>query len=118
MENKSPRKYHPGGPTYCFNGKTIVFLTFCLESGGVIAEILIDILKCFDWQEIFPQIHGGSIPFLLIDGHNTWLDSIIIDYNNDIENWWKVCFSVPYATLLWHMGDLAEQKRNFRSELY
>ena len=59
MENMGPRKYHPGGPACCFNGKMIDYLTFSSKSGGITAEILVDILKYFDRKEIFPPIPHG-----------------------------------------------------------
>ena len=70
MENIVPGKYHPGGLTCCFNGKTIDFLTISSKSDDITAEIPVDILKYFDRTKIFPQIPGDPIPFLLVDGHN------------------------------------------------
>ena len=75
-------------------------------------------LKYFDRKEVFPQISGGSIPFLLVDGHNTWLDPMFIAYINDIEHSWKVCFGVTYGTSLWQVEDLAENNMTFMSEFY
>ena len=93
-------------------------LTFSSKSGGITAEILVDILKYFNRKKIFPQIPGGPIPFLLVDGHNTQLDPTFIAYINNIEHCWKVCFGVPYGTLLWQGGDSAENNGTFESEFY
>ena len=46
------------------------------------------------------------------------MDPTLIAYINNIEHRWKVCFDVPYATLLWQVEDWADNNRIFKSEFY
>ncbi len=118
IASSGPGKYYPGGPQCVFNGKTIHCLTYCSESGGITTKILIKILKYFDTNNVFPRYPGGPIPFLLVNGHNTRLDPLFIDYINDSSHWWKVCLGVPYATSLWQVGDSSENNGTFKTEWY
>ena len=118
MNNIGPAKFNPVGPACCFNRKRIDFFTISSKSEYITAEISVDILKCFERSKIFLQIPGDPITFLLVDWHNIWLDPALIADINDIEHWWKVCFDVPYATLLWQVKDLAEINRTFESVFY
>ena len=117
-ENRGPGKYFPGGPVCQFNGKTVPCLTFCSESGGITAEILVKILTKFDKMDLFPRVPGGPIPVLLVDGHQTRLDPLFIDYINGQNHRWKVCLGVPYATNLWQVGDAAENNGTFKTNWY
>ena len=42
---------------------------------------------------------------------------MFIDYINDVEHCWKVCFSVPDVMSLWQAGDSAENNVTFVIEL-
>ncbi len=110
--------YFPGGPSCKYNGKKIDCLTFTSESGGITADILIKILKYFDVKEMFPQVPGGPIPMLLIDGHQSRLDPKFIEYINDNGHRWKICLGVPYATSLWQVGESAKNNGTFKVEFY
>ena len=111
-------KYHPGGPTCRYRGKDVKCLTFASESGGITGEILVQILSYFDSIELFPRLPGGPIPMLVIDGHQSRLDPMFIHYINNPQHKWKVCFGVPYATVLWQVGDASEQNGKFKTEWY
>ncbi|KAL3804780.1 hypothetical protein ACHAW5_001887 [Stephanodiscus triporus] len=111
-------KYYPGGPTCKYNGKFVDSLVFTSESGGITAEILVEILTYFDSIDLFPRVPGGPIPFLIVDGHQTRLDPIFVEYINDSNHTWKVCLGVPYATSLWQVGDASEQNGMVKSEWY
>ena len=115
IENLGPGNFYPGGPACIFNGKKIDCSS---KSGGITAEILVNILKYFDSREIFPQFPSGYIPFLIVDGHNTQLDPTFIAYINNIEHHWKVCFGLPHTASLLQVGDLAENNGTFKDEFY
>ncbi len=71
-------------------------------------KILVKILTCFDSIELFPHVPGGPIPFLIVDGHQSCIAPMFIEYINDQNHTWKVCLSVPYATTLWQVGDASQ----------
>jgi len=98
--NMGKGKFYPGGPTCEFNGKVVDCLTFTSEGGGITGAILVEILSYFDEIELWPRVPGGPIPMLIVDGHQSRLDPKFIDYINDKDHEWKVCFGVPYATVL------------------
>ena len=116
--NLGKGKYYPEGPQCNFNGKVVDCLTFCSESGGITGDILVQILQYFDELDLFPRVPGGPIPFLIVDGHQTRLDPKFIKYINDKGHEWRVCFGVPYATVLWQVGDASEQNGKFKTEWY
>ncbi len=101
-----------------FQWQKINCLTFCSDSGGITTEILVKVLKHFDEKEVFPYIPGGPIQFLIVDGHNTCLDPLFIDYINDKGHCWKVFLGVPYATSLWQVRDSAQNNGSFKMEWY
>jgi hypothetical protein len=102
-------KYYPGGPKCKYNGKVVDCLTYTSESGGITGEILVEILTYFDSIDLFPRVPGGPIPVLIVDGHQSCLAPVFVEYINDKNHTWKVCLGVPYATTLWQVGDASEQ---------
>jgi hypothetical protein len=113
--NVGDGKYFPGGPKCKFNGKVVDCVTYVSKSGGITAEILVEILKYFDSIDLFPR-DTGITPLLLVDGHQSRLSPIFIDYINDDGHPWKVCLGVPYATSLWQQGDSSEHNGAFKVE--
>ena len=111
-------KHYPLGPKCKYRGKEVDCLTFASESGGISGDILVEILKYFDKIDLFPRVPGGPIPMLIVDGHQSRLDPKFIDYINDDGHVWKVCLGVPYATVLWQVGDASEQNGKFKVEWY
>lgn len=59
--------------------------------------ILKDIVHTLDTYNIFDRTEG-KLPFFLIDGHNSRLSEPFVNYVNDIDHKWIVCFGVPYGT--------------------
>ena len=55
---------------------------------------------------------------LIVNDHQSRLDPAFIDYINNERHQWKVCFSVPYATTIWQVGDASELNGNFKVEWY
>ncbi len=88
------------------------------KSGGITTDILMKVLKHFDVKKVFPCDADDSIPFLLVYGHNTRLDPKFVEYIDDNVHCWKVCLGVQYATLLWQVGDSAENNDTFETEWY
>jgi hypothetical protein len=111
-------KYYPGGPTCKYNGKVVDCLVFTSESGGITGDILVKILTYFDSIDLFPRVPGGPIPLLIVDGHQSRLAPMFVEYINDQNHTWKVCLGVPYATTLWQVGDASEQNGMVKLEWY
>ena len=116
--NLGEGKFYPGGPTCNYLGKEVPCLVYVSESGGINADILVDILSEFDKMALFPRTEGGPIPFLLIDGQFSRFDIKFIYYINDQGHPWKVCFGVPYGTSLWQVADSSEQNGCFKMLFY
>ena len=116
--NMGEGNYYPGGPKCIYNGKEVECLTFCSESGGITGDILVKILTYFDSIDLFPRSHDGPIPVLLVDGHQSRLHPSFIDYVNDPAHPWRILFGVPYATVLWQVGDASEQNGKFKVMWY
>ena len=55
---------------------------------------------------------------MILDGHQIRLDPTFINYINDDGHPWKICLGVPYATVLWQVGDALEQNRKFKTKWY
>ena len=53
---------------------------------------------------------------LIVDGHQSCLDPRFVTYINDKTHEWRVCFGVPYATVLWQVRDASEQNGKFKIE--
>ena len=87
-------------------------------SNGIMVEILVEILDYFEMKNVFLQTPCGPIPFLLVDGYKTRLDTKFVDYINNSNHQWKVCLGVSYATSLWQVGDSQENNGCFKSEWY
>ena len=116
--NAGKGKYHPGAPTCTYKGKEVDCLTFASESGGITGDILINILSYFDSINLFPRHPGGPIPMVAVDCHQRCLDPGFVKYINESHHKWKVCFGVPYATIIWQVGDASEQNGKFKTEWY
>ena len=114
--NVCESQYYPGGPKCIFRGKEVDCLTFASESGGITGAILVKILEYFDKIELFKRYPGGPIPMLIVDGHQSRLDPRFVTYINDKTHEWRVCLGVPYATVLWQVGDASEQNGKFKIE--
>ena len=99
-------------------GKEFDCLTFVSESGGITDGILVEILKYFDSLGLFPRVPGGPIPMLILDLHQSRLDPSFIKYINRQDHGWRVFLGVPYATVLWQVGDASEQNGKFKTEWY
>ena len=101
--NVGESKYYPGEPKFIFWGKEVDCLTFASESGGNTGAILVKILEYFDKIELFPRYPGGPIQMLIVDGHQSRLNPRFVTYINNKTHEWRVCFGVPYATVLWQV---------------
>jgi hypothetical protein len=53
---------------------------------------------------------------LIVDGHQSRLDPKFVVYINNKAHEWRVCLGVPYATVLWQVGDASEQNGKFKIE--
>jgi hypothetical protein len=105
-------------PKCKYNGKVVDCLTYTSESGGITGEILVEILTYFNSIDLFPRVPGGPVPVLIVDGHQSRLVPVFLEYINDKNHTWKVCLGVPYATTLWQVGDASEQNGMVKLEWY
>ena len=55
---------------------------------------------------------------MILDGNQSLLDTKFINYINDNGHPWKICLGVPYATVLWQVGDASEQNGKFKTKWY
>ena len=109
-------KFYPEGPKCKYRGKVVDCLTFASESGGITGAILVKILEYFDGLQLFQRTPGGPIPMLIVDGHQSRLDPKFVSYINNKSHEWRVCLGMPYATVLWQVGDASEQNGKFKME--
>jgi hypothetical protein len=93
-------------------------LAYTSESGGITGEILVEILTYFDSIDLFLRVPGGPIPMLIVNGHQSHLAPVLVEYINDKNNTWKVCLGIPYATTLCQVGDASEQNGMVKLEWY
>jgi hypothetical protein len=102
-------KYYLGGLTCKYNGKVVDCLAYTSKSGGITGEILVEILTYFNSIDLFLRVPGRPIPMLIVDGHQSRLAPVFVEYINNENNTWKVCLGISYATTLWQVGDASEQ---------
>ena len=76
------------------------------------STILTDMFRTFDELKLFDRSEG-KIPFFLLDGHGTRLETEFLEYVNNPDHQWCVCLGVPYGTSLWQIGDSKEQNGSF-----
>jgi hypothetical protein len=76
-------KYFPSGPTCVFQGKTLPYLPLSSPSIGISGELLVEILKWIDANDVYERVPGGPEPFLLLDGHESRLSAVFVDYIAD-----------------------------------
>ena len=86
-------------------GQTVDCLTFGSEGGGISGQILVEILEYFDSIDLFPRAPGGPIPMMILYRNQSRLDLTLINYINDDGHPWKICLGVPYATVIWQVGE-------------
>ncbi len=79
---------------------------------------MVEILTYFGSIDLFPHVPGGPILMLIVDGHQSRLAPVFVEYINNKNNTWKVCLGVPYATTLWQVGDASEQNGMVKLEWY
>jgi hypothetical protein len=116
-ENFGEGKYFPSGPTCNFRGKQIAYLPLASPSGGITGDLLVEILKWLDSNKVFERVDGGPEPFLVLDGHESRLSPVFIDYITNPEHVWHVNLGIPHATSYWQVGDSSEQNGYFKTLL-
>ena len=80
--------------------------------------MLREMLERLDSHRIFPRGAGLPLPFLLVDGHGSWLELPFIEYINHPAHKWKVCLGLPYGTSFWQVGDSSERIGSYNMETY
>lgn len=113
-DNFGEGKFYPGGPRCMFRGKRIPYLPLVSPSGGITSDLLVEILKYCDNNNIYERREGGPVPMLVLDGHESRLGLQFLEYINDPEHKWYCSLGVPYATSYWQVGDSAEQNGMFK----
>jgi hypothetical protein len=64
LNNMGPGHQYPGGPTCCYDGKTIPCIVTFNSGGGITAKILTDILRTLDKLEFFLSRIKSDLSFL------------------------------------------------------
>ena len=67
---------------------------------------------------MFPHIKVGLVPVLIVDGHQSRIHPDFGKYVNNEAYLWRILFGVPYATVLWHVGNASEQNGKFKVKWY
>ena len=99
--NTGPGLRYPGGPYCFFNNTAVPAYVTQSESGGIRAEILVDVLTTIDLLKLIPQSDNLPDPFLLLDGHGSRLHPSFVDYVLTDEHEWNVTFGLPHGTGYW-----------------
>ena len=107
--NIGESKHYPEGPKCKYREKEVDCLTFTSESGGITGVIPVKILEYFNALQLFDRYLGGPVPMLIADGHQSRLDPRFVSYINNKDHEWRVCLGVPYATVVWQVGNASEQ---------
>jgi hypothetical protein len=92
-----------GGPTCTYLGKDIPCFYGASPNASITAELLVAMVEFLDKLNVFDQTIGN--PFLLLDGHHSWMSWPFLRYFNDNNHQWFCCFGVPYAMHLWQLND-------------
>ena len=107
-------KYFPSGPTCKFRGKNIPYLPLASPSGGITGLLLVEILKYLDSYNIYDCQVGEPSSFLIVDGHESRLNPIFVEYITNPDHIWHVNLGTPHATSYWQVGDSSEQNGLFK----
>lgn len=107
-KNTGQGKMFPCGPTCMFKGRDIPCFCRWSANGSVTSKILKEILETLDFYGVADR-EGGTLPFLLLDGHGSRFELPFLDYITEKPHEWCVVIGVPYGTSLWQIGDSEEQ---------
>ena len=107
--NSGYGKRFPGEPKCYFQGKEVPVFICCSPKGRIKSELLKEMLERMDSFDIFPCIPGGTLPFILLDGHGSRLQLPFLRYTNDPDHPWILSLGLPNGTALWQVGDAAKQ---------
>ena len=108
LKNCGNWKVFPWGPECTFREKKIPAFVRWHDSASMTSDILIEMLQAIDTLDLFPRLDGVK-PFLLFDGHGSWLQLPFLQYINNPRDYWVVCIGVPYGTALLKVGNSKEQ---------
>jgi hypothetical protein len=73
-----------GGPVCRSNGVEIPCFICCTKKASITSELLVEMLKTIDEHKIF-DLSDGSLPFMLLDGHQSRTCLPFLDYINSPE---------------------------------
>jgi hypothetical protein len=79
--------------------------------------MLVEILMWLDDNNVYEQDPGGPEPFLVLDGHESRLSVVFVDYITNPDHIWHVKLGIPHATSYWQVGDSSEQIGHFNQLL-
>ena len=105
-----------GGPSCFFNGKSIPCFIGTSPNASITSELLVSMLRTMDEYEVFDR-SNGTLPFLLLDGHQSRIQLPFLNYINNKQHKWIVCIGVPYATHIWQVHDASEMNGVFKNLL-
>lgn len=102
-----------GGPKSYFNGKEIPCFVGASPKASITSELLAKMLEVLDSHQLFDR-SDGSLPFLLLDGHQSRMQLSFMQYINEPSHRWMVCIGVPYGTHIWQVHDASSMNGSFK----
>jgi hypothetical protein len=114
--NYGEGKAMPGGPTCRYNGKNLPCFVGCSPNASITSEMLAAMLKEMDKKEIFDR-STGILPTLLLDGHQSRMQTPFLEYANNPDHRWVICLGVPYGTHIWQVADSSQMNGAFKMAL-
>ena len=84
------------GPTCMFKVKEVPCVITNTENRSITSELLVEILKHMDQLDLFPRTDPNIKPILLLDGHGSCLELLLLKYINTDSHECVFCIEVPY----------------------
>jgi len=77
----------------------------------------VDVIAELDKRKVVNRSNNSIKPFLLLDGHGSWLELPFLQYINNPATEWCVCLGVPYGTSYRQVGDSKQQNCSYKIAL-
>ena len=88
------------------------------QGGGVSGNFLKNIIRNLDDLKLYGNDReNGIISALMVDGHVSCFDLVILKYIYDKNHKWTIVFGVPHGTSLWQVVDSIEQNGTYKINL-
>jgi hypothetical protein len=114
--NYGEGKTLPSGPTCMYNGKNLPCFVGCSPCASITSEMLAAMLEEMDKREVF-DCSNGILPTLLLDRHQSRMQTPFLNYANNPAHKWIICLGVPYGTHIWQVADSSQMNGAFKMAL-